>query len=173
MSGPTHYKKLAALPLTAERFRPFGDVLESSRGQHTSMNSARFERFNDLAEIDTGSAEGGRTAISIVRCKTATLLPYRVDMLERHPYGSQVFMPLGGFQFVVVVAPADETVDTQAIEAFVTNGHQGVNYHRGVWHMPMIGLADDQEFLVIDRAADPEMTNCDEHYLDEPLMLEI
>ena len=173
MSGPVHYKKLTALPLTAERFTPFGDVLESSRGQHASMNSARFERFDDLAKIDTGSAEGGATAVSIARCKTATLLPYRVDMLERHPRGSQAFMPLGGFQFVVIVAPADEAVDTHAIEAFVTNGHQGVNYHRGVWHMPMIGLAEEQEFLVIDRAADPEMANCDEHYLDEPLMLEL
>ena len=94
-------------------------------------------------------------------------------MLERHPRGSQSFMPLSYFRFYVVVAPAGETVEQDTVEAFVTNGRQGVNYHVGVWHMPMIAMQSGQEFLVLDRAVDggQDDSNCDELYLDEPILL--
>ncbi len=171
MTGMAEFRKLVALPLTAERFAPFGDVLETAREHRQSMNSSRFERFANLADIDVGADSGGRPAISIARCKMATPLPYRLDMLERHPNGSQAFMPLGGFQFIVAVAPAGEGIEENEIQAFLTNGRQGINYHKGVWHMPMIGLQDDQEFLIVDRAGNGG--NCDELFLDEPLMLEL
>jgi len=163
-----------ALPLTAERFARYGDVLEASVANKHSMNNARFERFSDLARIDIGPMRGGRPAVSIARCRTATAIPYRIDMLERHPLGSQSFMPLSNFRFYVVVAPAGETVEPDTVEAFVTNGRQGINYHVGVWHMPMIATQAGQEFLVLDRAGDGEHDNrnCDELYLDEPILLD-
>ena len=164
-------RSIKALPLTAERFARFGDVLEASTAHKQAMNNARFERFNDLAMVDIGVEKGGRPSISIARCRTASSLPYRIDMLERHPDGSQAFMPLGGFEFVVAVAPAAESADEDEIAAFVTNGRQGINYHRGVWHMPMIALSENHEFLIVDRAGDGG--NCDEHYLDEPIMLDV
>jgi ureidoglycolate lyase len=96
-------------------------------------------------------------------------LPYRFDMIERHPLGSQAFVPLHGQRFVVVVAPAGESADIGDLQAFVTNGHQGINYHRGVWHMPLIALEAGQEFLIIDRAGkDP---NCEERVLAERVTL--
>lgn len=167
-------QSIKALPLTIERFRKFGDVLEATVAQKQAMNSARFERFSDLASIDVGAGTGGRPCVSIARCRTATAIPYRIDMLERHPRGSQSFMPLSYFRFYVVVAPAGETVEQDTVEAFVTNGRQGVNYHVGVWHMPMIAMQSGQEFLVLDRAVDggQDDSNCDELYLDEPILLE-
>ena len=160
--------RIRALPLTAERFAPFGDVIEASAGRQRPMNSARFERFADLADVDAG--DDGHPSISIARCRTATQMPYRIDMLERHPLASQAFVPLTEFVFVVAVAPADEAAELDALQAFVTNGRQGVNYRPGVWHMPMIALQAGQEFLIVDRAGDG---NCEEQYLDEPILLEI
>lgn len=162
---------LRALPLTAERFAPFGDVIEASAAHKQVMNNARFERFRDLARVDMGDESGAWPSISIARSSTATEFPYRLDMLERHPNGSQAFMPLAHFRFVVVVAPAGESVEVEEIAAFVTNGKQGVNYHKGVWHMPMIALRSGQEFLIVDSAE--ESAICDEHYLGEPVLVEL
>ncbi len=155
------------LAITAERFAPYGDVVHASSATKTAMNDARFERFNDLANVDV---DGGHVAISIARCKTAAKFPHRVDMVERHPHGSQAFIPLAPFSFIVVVAPAGEAVDAVDLRAFVTNGTQGINYHKGVWHMPLIALEAGQEFLIVDRA--PRMDNCEEFILGNPPMLE-
>jgi ureidoglycolate lyase len=166
-------RTLTVLPLTAERFAPFGDVIETSVEHKQAMNSAKFERYSDLAQVNIGPDTGGRPSISIARCRTATALPYRVDMLERHPLGSQAFIPLTRFPFIVVVAPAAEDVEVDEIIAFVTNGRQGINYHQGVWHMPMVSMQREQEFLIIDRAIEGEDSdNCDEHYLSDPILID-
>jgi len=162
---------MTALPLTAERFAPFGDVLEAVAGNKKIMNEARFERYGNLAQIDIDSDDGGQPSISIARCRSATSMPYRIDMLERHPRGTQAFMPLTAFQFVVVVAPAGEDIETQDIAAFVTNGRQGINYHKGVWHIPIIAMQEGQEFMIVDRGGNGD--NCDEHYLGDPILVDI
>lgn len=165
MTGPT----LTPLPLTRERFAPFGDVIAASPDARRAMNEARFERFNDLARLNIDPRSGGRVAVSIARCRAPTALPHGFDMIERHPLGSQAFIPLNGQRFIVVVAPAGESADIDDLCAFVTNGHQGINYHRGVWHMPLIALAAGQEFLIIDRAG--EGANCEELILGERVTL--
>ena len=93
----------------------------------------------------------------------------RVDFVERHPLGSQAFVPLTPCRMIVVVGPPGEAVSTGDLRAFVTNGRQGVNYRRGTWHMPLIAFEPGQEFLVIDRAGDEP--NCEQHHLDENVML--
>jgi ureidoglycolate lyase len=158
--------RLNPVPITPERFAPYGDVIHASADSKAAMNDARFERFSRLADVD---ADGRHPSISIARCKMPTALPYRFDLVERHPLGSQAFIPLSKFRFFVVVAPAAESVEPEDLRAFVTNGSQGVNYHKGVWHMPMIALESGQEFLIVDRGADGE--NCDEHYFGDPVTL--
>lgn len=152
--------------LTPERFAPFGDVVEASSEHRTAMNSGRFERFDNLGAVVT---KDGDAAISIARCRIATSLPYRIDMVERHPLGSQAFVPMSRCRMIVVVAEPGESVDARDLRAFVTNGRQGVNYRCGTWHMPLIAFEEGQEFVVIDRATDSP--NCDEHTLDETVML--
>jgi len=158
---------LVPKPLTSELFAPFGDVIESVVDRTAAMNAERFERFDDLCRLEM--SDDGRVAVSIARCRVATALPYRLDMVERHPLGSQAFVPLGPSRMIVVVAPPEESVEASDLCAFVTNGRQGINYHRGTWHMPLIAFESGQEFLIIDRAADKP--NCDMHSLDEPVML--
>lgn len=135
------------------------------------MNAARFERFNDLATVNVDTVDGAHAAISLARSKAMTSLPYRFDLMERHPFGSQAFVPLSPFRFVVVVAPPGESVEASDLQAFVTNGHQGVNYHKGVWHMPLIAFEAGQDFLIIDRAGGG--SNYEEHVLGEPVTLEV
>ena len=158
---------LVPVPLTRERFAPYGDVIETSARMAEAMNDARFERFDDLCDVDLG---GGEVAISLTRCRTPTSLPLRVDRVERHPLGSQAFVPLARITMVVVVAPPGESVEAGDLRAFVTNGRQGINYHRGTWHMPLIGLEAGQEFLIVDRAGGE--SNCEVHEFDEAIVLE-
>lgn len=165
MGGPT----LQPLPLTRERFAPFGDVIGALTEARQAMNEARFERFDDLARLNIDSHGGGHTALSIARCRMPTGLPYSFDMVERHPLGSQAFIPLHGQRFIVVVAPPGEAAEIGDLRAFVTNGHQGINYHRGVWHMPLIALEAGQEFLIVDRAG--QGANCEELVFSERVTL--
>ena len=154
--------------LTSERFAPYGDVIEAALDRSAAMNEARFERFDNLCNVDIAS--GGHIAMSVARCRTPTALPLRIDKVERHPLGSQAFIPLQSCRMVIVVAPPGESVDATELRAFVTKPRQGFNYHRGTWHMPLIGFAAGDEFLVIDRGGDE--TNCEEHVLDDVVMLE-
>lgn len=160
---------LRPVPITPERFAPYGDVIAAIPAQREAMNDARFERFDDLAAVNIEPGGDGHVGISIARSRAATALPYRFDLVERHPLGSQAFVPRTPFSFIIVVAPRGETVDSACLEAFVTNGSQGVNYHRGTWHMPLISLEAGQEFLVIDRCGTE--SNCETLVLDEPVVL--
>jgi ureidoglycolate lyase len=161
---------LTPLPLTPERFAAYGEVIAARATERAAMNEARFERFDDLARIDVEERDDGRPAVSIARSRIATRLPYRFDMVERHPLGSQAFIPLGRFSFIVVVGAPAESVEAADLQAFVTNGSQGVNYRRGTWHMPLIALAEHQEFLVIDRAGGGD--NCQELILSDAIVLQ-
>lgn len=143
--------------LTREAFAPFGDVIELIGAKHFPINGGTTERFHDLANIDLGPA-GGRTLVNVFRGQ-ARKLPYEVKMLERHPLGSQAFIPLTAMPYLVVVAPAGE-LDVSQMRAFVTQGWQGVNYARGVWHHPLLALSETSDFIVVDRGGDGH--NCDE-----------
>jgi ureidoglycolate lyase len=158
---------LKPLPLTAERFAPYGDVIGTSSERKDAMNAERFERFDDLCGIDI--ADGGHVSVSIARCRTATSLPYRIDMVERHPLGSQAFVPLSPCRMIVVVAPPGESIEAEELCAFVTNGRQGINYRLGTWHMPLIAFEAGQQFLIIDRGGNEP--NCETHDLEEPISL--
>ncbi|MDX1515281.1 MAG: ureidoglycolate lyase [Woeseiaceae bacterium] len=162
MAGRT----LTPVPLTRERFAPYGDVIDASGRQARAMNDARFDRVNDLCNIDVGD---GRVAVGITTSRVATSLPYLVGMVERHPLGSQAFVPLSPCRMIVVVAPPGESVSAGDLVAFETNGRQGVNYARGTWHMPLIAFTAGQRYLIIDRA--PDRPNCDEVEFDEPVRL--
>lgn len=148
---------LALQPLTAAAFAPFGEVIETGPTGKT-INRGTTRQFGDLAGIDVGEG-GGRPRLSLYRV-TPYRLPMAVTMLERHPLGSQLFMPLRGEAFLVVVAPRGDRVDPRSVAAFVTNGAQGVNYLRGTWHHPVVALREGSEFLVLDREGPGD--NCEE-----------
>ncbi len=132
-------------PLTAAAFAPFGDVLDAT-GDFRLINAGLCHRHHDLARIDTGDARAG---ISIFSAE-ARALPYDFDLLERHPEGSQAFVPMTQHPFLVIVAP-DAGGTPAAPRAFITNGAQGINLHRGIWHGVLTPLGAPGLFAVIDR----------------------
>ncbi|WP_349359175.1 ureidoglycolate lyase [Stappia sp.] len=142
----SHPDPIVPEPLTAEAFAPFGDVIEADFARSHLINAGRTRRFHALAEADPG--EGGRAILSIFR-GTPWPSPVRVEMLERHPLGSQAFVPMQRHAWLVVVAEAPRA---QACRAFLARGDQGIQIARGVWHHPLLALQPVHDFLVVDRA---------------------
>jgi ureidoglycolate lyase len=143
-------------PLHRERFAPFGEVIEVGGGTATPINNGTTIRHSDLAKIDVG--EGGRRPVISIFETRPFGFPLEIEALERHPLSSQAFVPLDDHPFMVVVAPPGDAVKAGEIRVFRTNGAQGVNFRRGVWHHPAI-VTVRMRFLVIDRGV--EEGNCD------------
>ena len=147
---------LAVAPLTQAAFAPFGDVIDAAAAGDYPINGGSARRHHDLMRIEVDGA--GRTVVSVVQA-SARDLPFEVAMLERHPLGSQAWIPLDPrLRFLVVVASAPDAVPC----AFLARDGQGVNYRAGTWHHPLIAL-DAGAWLVIDR--DGPGANCDEQPL--------
>lgn len=148
---------LTAQPLTPEAFASYGDVI-AARGDASTINQGMGGRCSDLAQVDV-TADGGRAAISVIQCVPETL-PINLRLMERHPLGSQAFVPLNGQSYVVVVALAGAPPKREDLRAFLCRGDQGVNYHRGTWHHPMLALDRECDFAEFHRAGPG--ANCDE-----------
>ncbi len=136
-------------PLTKAAFAPFGDVIETEGAELRLINGGSTERFHDLMTIDV-STEGGKPIVSVFRGQPFAL-PVPIRMVERHPLGSQAFIPMGKFPFLIVVAE-DDNGTPKAPRAFLAIGGQGVNYGRNVWHHPLLSLETVCDFVVIDRS---------------------
>jgi ureidoglycolate lyase len=149
----TETRRLRPLPLTAGAFKPYGDVIDASGTPSALANGGAATVFRDIAAIDV-EAHGGRVSVSVVRAAPTTL-PLRIAVMERHSLGSQAFAPLGGAEYLVIVAPAG-ALDPASIVAFRASSAQGINLRRGVWHHPLVALHRVSDFLAIDRAGDGE-----------------
>lgn len=165
---------LTPKPLTQSAFSTFGDVIEASdQVKNFPINNGFTQRYHDLAKIDVDGADAdnnkGHAIISIFR-STPLAQPIAIKMMERHPHGSQAFMPLGDNPYLVVVAPAGE-FDINKIEVFIANANQGVNYHKGTWHHFCLALGSESDFLVVDRGGAGD--NCDVLELDGSLVIAI
>ncbi|WP_420862379.1 ureidoglycolate lyase [Algirhabdus cladophorae] len=150
---------IIAQPLTAEGFAPYGDVLECT-GASRSINAGLCDRFHDQAVMDFGPE--GQAGISLFRAQ-ARSLPYAFDLMERHPEGSQAFIPMSEHPFLVIVAE-DQANTPHHIKAFLTKPGQGVNYHRNTWHGVLTPLHAPGLFAVIDRIG--STPNLQEHHFD-------
>ncbi|RAS15011.1 MULTISPECIES: ureidoglycolate lyase [Microvirgula] len=155
-------------PLTKAAFAPYGDVIEPASASKTyPINNGETMRYHDMAAIQANGSNA-RPIVSIFESK-----PVRgsinVHLLERHPYGSQAFVPLDGQTFLVVVAAPGDKLDPSTIKAFITDGKQGVNYHAGVWHHPVLTLGKTTNYLIVDRSGDEP--NCQEIGMPKTYML--
>ena len=151
-------------PLTKVAFAHFGDVIETDGAERIMINDGTTERFHNLADIDV-SAEGGVPIVSIFRGNSwpkDNSGRIEIKMMERHPLGSQAFIPLQDAPYLVVVAPIADAVGPDDLHAFLAQGNQGVNYRCNLWHHPLLALRDGHQFLVIDR--DGPGDNCVEHF---------
>lgn len=157
---------LTVRPLTKESFAPFGDVLETDGASVRMINGGTTERFHALgaASVDPD----GRVIFNIFRGQPRQF-PYSVDMMERHPLGSQAFYPLADKPWLVV-ASEDRDGHPADPQAFLARGTQGVNYRANVWHHPLIVLDEISDFLVVDR--DGQGANLEESTYRQPYLIE-
>lgn len=158
-------EQLRAQPLTREAFAPFGTVIQTAGAHHFPINQGSTERYHALAEV-TLDGPPARAIISLFRGEPVRP-PVPLRLLERHPLGSQAFMPLQGRPYLVVVAPPGEAFALADLRAFLARGEQGVSYAPGVWHHPLLALEAVSDFLVVDR--DGPGSNCDERPLPGPV----
>jgi len=153
---------LRAEPLSAGAFAPFGDVIETAAAtQSFEINEGFTTRFHALATATSDD----RVIMSIFRGRVRAL---KIAMLERHPLGSQAFMPLEQRDWLAVVASAPTP---EACRLFYCRADQGLNYHAGVWHHPLLVIGSDQDFLVVDR--DGDGANLDEVFFDRAVDLSL
>ena len=167
---PSDVKQLDIQPLTKASFAPFGPVIETGGATQIGINQGTTIRFDAMAGVDVASGDG-TPIISLFR-STRRPDPIEIHLLERHPLGSQAFMPLQPHDWLIVVAhgnKAGDGPDFSSLACFKASHLQGVNYARGTWHHPLLTLQQSQDFLVIDRQGGG--ANLDEVWHDGPAAL--
>jgi ureidoglycolate lyase len=151
-------------PLTRTAFAAFGDVVETGGADAVEINQGFARRYNALAGIDVASG-GASVNVSLFEARPRPQ-PIEIRLMERHPLGTQLFMPLQDRPWLVLVC-ADPR-DLSGYRAFTASGRQGVNYARNVWHHPLLVFGENERFLVVDRLTPG---NLEEVWLDEPCRL--
>ena len=134
--------------ITKENFSKFGDMITTADIEPIEINEGYAKRFDGIANLNT-SKDNGETTICIFSALKRSF-PMKIDMMEKHPLGSQAFIPMKQTTFLVLVAPEGNKPDLNKIEAFIVPPEIGVNYNPGTWHFPLIAT-EDMNFLVVDR----------------------
>ena len=140
-------RDIVCQPLTAQAFAPFGDVLQATGTPDRLINNGYCGRWHDMAQLDFGP--GGRAGLNLFKAQPRSL-PYVLDLLERHPEGSQAFVPMYETTWLVTVAE-DAGGTPVNLRAFLVAPGQAINLHRGTWHGVLTPLAEPGLFAVIDR----------------------
>jgi ureidoglycolate lyase len=135
-------------PITKENFSKFGDMITTGDIKPLEINDGYAKRFDGIANLDT-SKNNGKTTICIFSALKRSF-PMKIDMMEKHPLGSQAFIPMKETTFLVFVAPEDDKLDLHKVESFIVPPGIGVNYNPGIWHFPLIST-ENMNFLVVDR----------------------
>ena len=146
-------KIVKPIKITRSNFSAFGDLISADDISFMDINAGYAKRFDNLANINT-SKDKGETIVSIFSALRRTF-PMKIDMMEKHPLGSQSFIPMKETTFLSFVAPAGESPEISKIQSFIIPPKTGINYKPGIWHFPLIST-EDTNFLVIDRKGSGE-----------------
>jgi len=141
-------KIIKPIKISRSNFAIYGELISASDINPVDINAGYAKRFDNLADLNT-SKDGGKTIVSIFSALKRTF-PMKIDMMEKHPLGSQAFIPMKETTFLSFVAPSGESPDTNKIQSFIIPPKTGINYKPGIWHFPLIST-EDTSFLVIDR----------------------
>ena len=141
-------KIIKPIKITKINFATYGDLVSSDDVKPMDINAGYAKRFDNLANINTSKNEG-KTIISIFSALKRTF-PMKIDMMEKHPLGSQAFIPMKETTFLCFVAPPGESPEVSKIQSFIIPPKTGINYKPGIWHFPLVST-EDMNFLVVDR----------------------
>jgi ureidoglycolate lyase len=151
--------------LNARAFAPFGDILDTDGNPDMLINQGLCGRYHDRAVLDFGP--GGRAGISIFNAEPRAL-PYTLEMMERHPDGTQAFVPMSENPFLVIVAQDQNGTPGQP-RAFLTAPGQAINFHCNTWHGVLTPLAAPGLFAVVDRIGSTQ--NLQEYWFENPFVV--
>ena len=146
-------KIIIPIKITRTNFSVYGDLISSDNIKPMDINVGYAKRFDNLANINT-SKDGGKTIVSIFSALKRNF-PMKIDMMEKHPLGSQAFIPMKETTFLCFVAPPGESPEIDKIQSFIIPPKTGINYKPGIWHFPLIST-ENTDFLVIDRKGNSE-----------------
>jgi len=141
-------KIISPKPINKSNFSEFGEVITTENIKPIKINNGYAERFDGIANLDTNHQDG-ETTISIFSALKRNF-PMRIDMMEKHPMGSQAFIPMKETTFLVFVAPKGDKPVIEKVQSFIVAPGIGINYKVGIWHFPLIST-EDMNFLVVDR----------------------
>ena len=141
-------KVIKAKKITKKKFSKFGQLIDTSKKNPININDGYAKRFDNLGNINTSKLKGS-SIVSIFSAKKR-LFPMYIKMMEKHPLGSQAFIPMNDTSFLIFVAPKGKKPNINKIESFIVPKQTGINYRPGIWHFPLISLKN-MNFLVIDR----------------------
>ena len=141
-------KIIKPIKITRLNFAAFGDLISSDDVKPMDINAGFAKRFDNLANINT-SKDKGETIVSIFSALRRTF-PMKIDMMEKHPLGSQALIPMKQTTFLAFVAPPGDYPEIKKIESFIVLPGMGINYKAGIWHFPLIST-ENMNFLVVDR----------------------
>tara|TARA_B100001750_G_C15036101_1_gene364274 strand:- start:66 stop:560 length:495 start_codon:yes stop_codon:yes gene_type:complete len=146
-------KIIKPIKINRLNFATYGDLISTNDINPMDINEGYAKRFDNLADLDT-LKDGGKTIVSIFSALKRTF-PMKIDMMEKHPLGSQAFVPMKETTFLSFVAPAGKAPEINKIQSFIIPPKMGVNYKPGIWHFPLIST-ENTNFLVIDRKGNGE-----------------
>ena len=141
-------KIIKPVKISRSNFSSYGDLISTDDINPMNINEGYAKRFDNLANLDT-SKDSGKTIVSIFSALKRTF-PMKIHMMEKHPLGSQAFIPMKETTFLAFVAPSGESPEIDKIQSFVIPPKRGINYKPGIWHFPLIAT-ENINFLVIDR----------------------
>ena len=140
--------RIPCVALTPDAYAPYGRVIMASPraevGKPANQGTAR--RFDHLADLDDLRPGRAKLNVTVFRCAPRPTGPFDVELLEKHPASTQIFVPMNADRYLVIVAGGGDQPDLTTLGAFMASGTQGVSYHPGVWHHPMIALDREIHF---------------------------
>jgi ureidoglycolate lyase len=141
---------------TPENFQPYGQILDASQAN---------PRLNFCVDFKNERSDA-RLNLALI-CAPMISLPFVYDVLERHPYSEQTFLPLGTTRSLIVVARSDHETkpDFATLKSFIVPSGLGIVYRPDTWHTGMAALDGPSHFAMLIHEAG---TDDDCHYLDVP-----
>jgi ureidoglycolate lyase len=158
---------VAAEPITPAGYAPYGSLIAARPSAPRAANHGTARAWDDLAPLVNARGDAARPTVSLFRCAPHRAPALEVRWLERHPFSTQLFVPMGPARYLVVVARGGDAPDLSTLAAFVVEGPQAITYAPGIWHHPMVALDREVDFVNL-LFADGTDADCEERAYDPP-----
>lgn len=161
---------LSAEPLTRDAYSPYGAVVAADAALPSkSANMGTAERYNHVGELKNLRESAASPNLCVFRSQPYPGSPFQIRLLERHPHSTQLFVPMSeSARYLVIVATGGDAPDLSTVRAFIARSGQGITYHPGVWHHPLIALDRETDFACVVYEDDSE-SDCDTRKIDPPI----